>query len=154
MSLEGVVSKKLDAPYRSGKGATWTKAKCRAGHEVVIGGWTTTGDAFRSLIVGIYNDEGQLAHVGRVGTGFSRDKVGKLLPALKRLARKTSPFGGRGSARGCGNATGRADSLATRASGSGARCSSVLPVESPAIRQIECITHPSADREQRQDAFR
>jgi bifunctional non-homologous end joining protein LigD len=103
MSLEGVVSKKLDAPYRSGKGATWTKAKCRAGHEVVIGGWTTTGDAFRSLIVGIYNDEGQLAHVGRVGTGYSRDKVSKLLPALKRLARKTSPFGGKGAPRGGAN---------------------------------------------------
>ena len=100
MSLEGVVSKKLDAPYRSGKGATWTKAKCRAGHEVVIGGWTTTGDAFRSLIVGIYNDEGELAHVGRVGTGFGRDKVVKLLPALKTLARKTSPFGGKGAPRG------------------------------------------------------
>ncbi|USQ94520.1 DNA ligase D [Caulobacter sp. RL271] len=100
MSLEGVVSKKLDAPYRSGKPGTWTKAKCRAGHEVVIGGWTTTGEAFRSLIVGIYNDEGQLAHVGRVGTGFSRDKVAKLLPALKKLARKTSPFGGQGASKG------------------------------------------------------
>ena len=42
MSLEGIVSKKLDAPYRSGRGDSWTKAKCRAGHEVVIGGWTTT----------------------------------------------------------------------------------------------------------------
>lgn len=103
MSLEGVVSKKLDAPYRSGKPGTWTKAKCRAGHEVVIGGWTTTGDAFRSLIVGIYNDEGQLAHVGRVGTGFGRDKVAKLLPALKTLARKTSPFGGKGAPRGGAN---------------------------------------------------
>ncbi|WP_454717194.1 DNA ligase D [Caulobacter segnis] len=101
MSLEGVVSKKLDAPYRSGKGATWTKAKCRAGHEVVIGGWTTTGDAFRSLIVGV-NDKntGDLVHVGRVGTGYGRDKVAKLLPALKKLARKTSPFGGKGAPRG------------------------------------------------------
>lgn len=100
MSLEGVVSKKLDTPYRSGKGATWTKAKCRAGHEVVIGGWTTTGDAFRSLIVGVYGDDGELVHVGRVGTGFGRDKVAKLMAALKPLARKTSPFGGKGAPRG------------------------------------------------------
>ncbi|MBO9544442.1 DNA ligase D [Caulobacter sp.] len=99
MSLEGVVSKSLDAPYRSGKSATWTKAKCRAGHEVVIGGWTTTGEAFRSLIVGVYKD-GDLVHVGRVGTGFGRDKVAKLLPALKKLARKTSPFSGKGAPRG------------------------------------------------------
>ena len=99
MSLEGVVSKRLDAPYRSGKSAAWTKAKCRAGHEVVIGGWTTTGQAFRSLIVGVYRD-GHLAHVGRVGTGFGREKVAKLVPALKRLARKTSPFSGQGAPRG------------------------------------------------------
>lgn len=99
MSLEGVVSKRLDAPYRSGKSAAWTKAKCRAGHEVVIGGWTTTGEAFRSLIVGVYRDGG-LAHVGRVGTGFSREKVARLLPALKRLERKTSPFSGQGAPKG------------------------------------------------------
>lgn len=99
MSLEGVVSKKLDAPYRSGKGATWTKAKCRAGHEVVIGGWTTTGEAFRSLIVGVYRD-GDLVHVGRVGTGYGRDKVAKLLPKLKAHARKTSPFKGKGAPKG------------------------------------------------------
>ena len=74
LALEGVVSKRLDAPYRSGRGETWTKAKCRAGHEVVIGGWTTTGAAFRSLIVGV-NRGGKLVPVGRVGTGYSKDKV-------------------------------------------------------------------------------
>jgi len=102
MSLEGVVSKKLAAPYRSGKSGAWTKAKCRAGHEVVIGGWTTTGEAFRSLIVGVYRD-GDLVHVGRVGTGFGRDKVARLLPKLKAAARKTSPFAGKGAPRGGAN---------------------------------------------------
>ncbi|WP_297506938.1 DNA ligase D [uncultured Caulobacter sp.] len=98
MSLEGVVSKRLDAAYRSGKSGAWTKAKCRAGHEVVIGGWTTTGEAFRSLIVGVYKD-GDLVHVGRVGTGYGRDKVAKLLPKLKAAERKTSPFSGKGAPR-------------------------------------------------------
>ena len=42
MSLEGIISKQLSAPYRSGRGDSWTKSKCRAGHEVVIGGWATT----------------------------------------------------------------------------------------------------------------
>ncbi len=91
MDLEGIVSKRLDAPYRSGKGEAWTKAKCRAGHEVVIGGWTTTGDAFRSLIAGVYRD-GKLVHVGRIGTGFGRDKVEALLPKLKALETDKSPF--------------------------------------------------------------
>ena len=63
LSLEGIVSKKLDAPYRSGRTDSWTKAKCRAGHEVVIGGWTTTDGKFRSLLVGVYRGE-HLVYVG------------------------------------------------------------------------------------------
>jgi bifunctional non-homologous end joining protein LigD len=39
LSLEGIVSKRAHARYRSGRTDSWTKAKCRAGHEVVIGGW-------------------------------------------------------------------------------------------------------------------
>src|SRR5260370_564455 len=50
LSLEGIVSKNLSAPYHSGRSENWTKAKCRAGHEVVIGGWETTSRNFRSLI--------------------------------------------------------------------------------------------------------
>ncbi len=91
MELEGIVSKRLDAPYRSGRSDSWTKAKCRAGHEVVIGGWTTTSEAFRSLIAGVYRD-GKLVHVGRIGTGFGRQKVESLLPKLKALETDESPF--------------------------------------------------------------
>jgi bifunctional non-homologous end joining protein LigD len=98
LELEGIISKRLDAPYRSGRSETWTKAKCRAGHEVVIGGYTTTGSAFRSLIAGVYRD-GKLAHVGRIGTGFGRDKVAKLLPRLKALETKSSPFEGKNAPR-------------------------------------------------------
>ena len=74
MDLEGIVSKQLDAPYQSGRSESWGKSKCRQGHEVVIGGWTTTGENFRSLICGV-NRDGELVHVGRVGTGFGRDTV-------------------------------------------------------------------------------
>ena len=91
LDLEGIVSKRLDAPYRSGRGEAWTKAKCRAGHEVVIGGWTSNGGAFRSLIAGVHKD-GDLIHVGRIGTGFGRGKIDRLLPLLKANAAKTSPF--------------------------------------------------------------
>jgi bifunctional non-homologous end joining protein LigD len=94
MGLEGVVSKKLDAPYRSGRSDSWSKSKCRQGHEVVIGGWTTTGEAFRSLIAGVYRD-GVLVHVGRIGTGFGRDAVARLLPRLRALETEVSPFQGK-----------------------------------------------------------
>jgi len=94
LELEGVVSKKLDAPYRSGRTESWTKAKCRAGHEVVIGGWKTTNGKFRSLMAGVQRGD-HLAFVGMVGTGFGADKVKRLMPSLKAMAAKESPFGGK-----------------------------------------------------------
>ena len=79
LSLEGIVSKRLDAPYRSGRGDSWTKAKCRAGHEVVIGGWTTTDGNFRSLLVG--RPSRRSSDLCRpVGTGFGQRQGQALLP--------------------------------------------------------------------------
>ncbi|MFO1113348.1 MAG: DNA ligase D [Rhodospirillales bacterium] len=98
MSLEGIISKRLDAPYTSGRSDTWVKSKCRQGHEVVIGGWTTTAGAFRSLIAGV-NRDGQLVHVGRIGTGFGRDIVERLLPRLRAVESEVSPFSGKGAPR-------------------------------------------------------
>jgi bifunctional non-homologous end joining protein LigD len=98
LSLEGIVSKKLTSPYRSGRSESWTKAKCRAGHEVVLGGWKTTGGKFRSLMAGVYRD-GHLAFVGIVGTGFGQDKVRRLMPALKAAESDKSPFSGENAPR-------------------------------------------------------
>ena len=98
LSLEGIVSKKGDAPYRSGRTDTWTKAKCRAGHEVVIGGWSTTDGKFRSLLVGVHRGD-HFAYVGRVGTGYNEAKVKQLLPRLKAMAASESPFTGVGAPR-------------------------------------------------------
>jgi bifunctional non-homologous end joining protein LigD len=98
LSLEGVVSKKLGAPYRSSRSENWTKAKCRAGHEVVLGGWKSTDGKFRSLIAGVYRGD-HLAFVGMVGTGFGQDKVRRLMPALKAVASDENPFGGKDAPR-------------------------------------------------------
>ena len=94
MSLEGIISKRLSASYQSGRSENWTKTKCRAGHEVVLGGWKTTNGKFRSLMAGVYRGD-HLAHVGIVGTGFGQEKVKRLLPALKAAASSKSPFGGK-----------------------------------------------------------
>ncbi len=96
MSLEGVVSKRLDAHYRSGRGDTWLKTKCRAGHEVVIGGWTKREGQLRSLLAGVY-DGRRLRYVGRIGTGFGQKSTKGLLPRLKALASEKSPFSGDGA---------------------------------------------------------
>lgn len=99
MHLEGIVSKRLDAPYRSGRVGTWTKAKCRAGQEVVIGGYTLRGGAVRSLLVGTYRARA-LRYVGRVGTGFGERIARPLLARLKSASAPASPFAGANAPRG------------------------------------------------------
>ena len=98
LSLEGIVSKRLDAPYRSGRGDAWTKAKCRAGQEVVIGGWTSDAGVLRSLLVGVFRGK-QFVYVGRVGTGFAQATAARILPRLKAVATETNPFTGKGAPR-------------------------------------------------------
>jgi bifunctional non-homologous end joining protein LigD len=99
MSLEGIVSKKLSAPYRSGRGEAWTKAKCRAGHEVVIGGWSETEGRFRSLLVGVRRGK-SFVYVGRVGTGFGAGQTEKILGELRRQKAAKNPFDGANAPQG------------------------------------------------------
>ncbi len=96
LSLEGIVSKRADAPYVSGRSESWAKSKCRAGHEVVIGGYATTDGNFRSLLVGVHRGD-HFVYVGRVGTGYGAAKVRTLLPKLRAVEAKTSPFTGIGA---------------------------------------------------------
>jgi bifunctional non-homologous end joining protein LigD len=72
MGLEGIVSKRADAPYRSGRGGDWLKAKCTDRQEFVIAGYvpaTVTKQAIGSLVLGLWEGP-TFHHVGRVGTGF------------------------------------------------------------------------------------
>ena len=92
--LEGIVSKRADAPYREGRGGDWRKAKCRLSQEVVIGGWTLSSDGGASigaLHVGFYED-GQLVYAGKVGSGFNDRMLSDLRQRLEARARKTTPF--------------------------------------------------------------
>lgn len=94
MLLEGIISKKLGAPYRSGRSESWTKTKIRDGQEVVLGGWKTTNGKFRSLMAGMYRGK-HLEYVGIVGTGYGADTVRRIMPALKKAASNESPFEGK-----------------------------------------------------------
>ncbi|MGQ3296223.1 MAG: DNA ligase D, partial [Shinella sp.] len=96
LSLEGIVSKQAGAPYKSGRTETWAKSKCRAGHEVVIGGYAKTNGKFRSLLVGV-NRGDHFVYVGRVGTGYGAKKVETLLPKLEAVETEKSPFTGIGA---------------------------------------------------------
>jgi bifunctional non-homologous end joining protein LigD len=94
MSLEGIVSKRADAPYRSGRGKSWIKSKCTARQEFVIGGYvpsTTSRQAVGSLALGVYANKA-LNYVGRVGTGFSAAMAADLMKRLERLRLQKSSF--------------------------------------------------------------
>lgn len=94
LSLEGIVSKRRDAPYRPGRGKTWVKSKCSARQEFVIGGYvpsTVSRKAVGSLALGVF-EGGKLQHVGRVGTGFGAEVAEYLQTRLERLRTDEKPF--------------------------------------------------------------
>lgn len=94
MKLEGMVSKRRDAPYRTGRYRDWLKVKCVNRQEFVIGGFTEPAGArngLGALMVGIYDGD-DLRFAGKVGTGFSAGLLETLSARLGRLERKTPPF--------------------------------------------------------------
>jgi bifunctional non-homologous end joining protein LigD len=98
--LEGIVAKRLDSPYDSGRrSGAWIKVKNVLRQEVVIGGWSP-GEGKRSgrlgaICVGVHDDEGALRYAGKVGTGFDEKMLDLLTAKLDPLRRPTSPFTGR-----------------------------------------------------------
>ncbi len=94
LRLEGVVSKRRDARYRSGRGHDWLKAKCLARQELVIGGFSEPSGAragLGALLLGVHED-GRLVYAGRCGTGFTAAALAGLRRRLDRLERATPPF--------------------------------------------------------------
>ncbi|GGZ34904.1 DNA ligase D [Asticcacaulis endophyticus] len=94
MDMEGLISKRADAPYRSGRGKSWLKIKCHKRQEFVIGGFTLPAKGRRgigALLVGYY-DDGRLIYAGKVGTGFTVDSSMALRKRLETLAADDNPF--------------------------------------------------------------
>jgi bifunctional non-homologous end joining protein LigD len=94
LSLEGVVSKRRDAPYRSGRGRDWIKSKCAERQEFVVAGFTPSkaaADAVGALVLGYWRD-GALVHAGRVGSGFDRREAAALHARLAPTVVRASPF--------------------------------------------------------------
>ena len=87
LGLEGIISKRKDQPYRSGRVKDWFKTKCTERQEFVIAGYvpsTTSSKMVGSLVMAVY-DKGRLVHVGRVGTGFKDAVARSLRDQLERL---------------------------------------------------------------------
>jgi bifunctional non-homologous end joining protein LigD len=96
---EGLVVKRGDAPYRSGRSRDWLKFKCQNSQEFVIGGYTDprgSRHGFGALLLGYYDPDGELVYAGKVGTGFDDAVLASLARTLSGLERPQPPFG-RGS---------------------------------------------------------
>lgn len=90
---EGIIAKRVSAPYRARRTLDWLKIKCVKREEFVIGGWSPSDRKrpFSSLLLGLYQD-GALRYAGRVGTGFDEATLQDLGARLGKLERKTPPF--------------------------------------------------------------
>jgi bifunctional non-homologous end joining protein LigD len=96
--LEGVMAKRLDSTYRPGaRSRTWVKIKGVRRQELVVGGWLPgkgkREERIGALLVGVYETDGTLRYVGRVGSGFSEQELDRLERLLGPLRRDSSPFG-------------------------------------------------------------
>ena len=100
---EGLIAKRADAPYRSGRSGDWLKFKCAFGQEFVVGGYTDpTGSrqGFGALLIGYYDEAGRLRYAGKVGTGFDTATLRSLKARLDELAQPRCPFEPRAGERG------------------------------------------------------
>jgi bifunctional non-homologous end joining protein LigD len=93
IKLEGIISKRRDAPYVSGRSQAWLKIKCGMEQEFVIIGWRPSDKPrrpFRSLLLGV-REEGELRYAGRVGSGYSGERLEDLSMRFRKLERKSAP---------------------------------------------------------------
>ncbi|HKY94321.1 MAG TPA: DNA ligase D [Kiloniellales bacterium] len=86
--FEGIIAKRADQPYRSGRTKSWLKIKCGKQQEFVIVGWTKSDKkdrAFSSLLLAVH-EAGELRFAGKVGAGFSDTTLAELAAKFRSLA--------------------------------------------------------------------
>lgn len=96
LGLEGIISKRADLPYRSGRNGDWLKSKCLMTDEFVIGGYLVSSvdaKAVGALALGTF-EKGALVYAGRVGTGFTHASARALWKRLQPLKTAAAPFAG------------------------------------------------------------
>jgi bifunctional non-homologous end joining protein LigD len=95
--LEGIVAKKRNGPYQEKRSSDWLKIKITQRQECVIGGYTDpegSREYFGALVLGLYDRQGRLIHVGQVGTGFDQKGLKEMFALLQPLKTKDNPFYG------------------------------------------------------------
>jgi bifunctional non-homologous end joining protein LigD len=95
--LEGILAKKRDSVYQERRSSEWLKIKIRHRLECVIGGYTTPEGSrahFGSIVLGLYDKQGRLIHVGQAGSGFNQKSLGEIWKMLQKRETKQKPFYG------------------------------------------------------------
>jgi len=95
--LEGIVAKKRGSTYQEKRSNDWLKIKITQRQECVIGGYTDpegSREYFGALVLGLYDRQGRLIHVGQVGTGFDQKTLKEIFGRLQQLKTKQNPFYG------------------------------------------------------------
>lgn len=96
LKAEGIVSKRVDAPYRAGdRSGSWLKAKCLNREEFIVVGWTNPEGArpqLGALLLAYYAPDGRLVYAGRAGTGMPVRELARLSARLQPLATDRMPL--------------------------------------------------------------
>src|SRR3954451_9352324 len=95
MGVEGIVSKRADAPYAPANRGLWLKTKCLNREEFVVVGWTDPEGArpwLGSLLLAYYDPEDRLVYAGRAGVGINDAELGRLWRRLQPLATTDMPL--------------------------------------------------------------
>jgi bifunctional non-homologous end joining protein LigD len=92
LGLEGIVSKRADAPYRSGRGEQWVKVKCWKRERFAVIGFVSEGSSGLLKLRLARREGNTLIYVGRVGTGWDREMARDIRASLEPLARSTPPL--------------------------------------------------------------
>jgi bifunctional non-homologous end joining protein LigD len=95
LGVEGIVSKRADAPYVPGNRGLWLKVKCLNREEFVVIGWTDPEGArpfLGALLLGYFDFDGRLTYAGRVGTGINQAELERLWRWLQPLAIDRMPL--------------------------------------------------------------
>jgi DNA ligase D-like protein (predicted ligase) len=95
LELEGIVSKRAEAPYAPGNRGLWLKVKCLHREEFVVVGWTDPEGRrpwLGALLLAYYDPQGRLVYAGRVGTGIKQAELERLWRRLEPLATSEMPL--------------------------------------------------------------
>jgi len=95
--LEGIVAKKRSSAYEEKRSRDWLKIKITQRQVCVIGGYTDpegSREYFGALVLGLYDEQGRLIHVGQAGTGFDQKTLKEIFTCLQPLKTRQNPFHG------------------------------------------------------------